>query len=463
MKPNYLLVVLLTIIGLYSACYGQNGQYDVRFKISEFSCHQAQLFVDIEVRAESSTSTFSISDQNYRFSFNPLALSNPTIFNELTFSGLVQTTSPPSTSFYSSHTLVGSLGSVVSYNVEMQGGDGYPLNAIDYVPVGRIRFDILDANACLDLYMHTKQISDFPPTLISEVSNNVPYTVDEGSYGHYMHCLLNPCDNDPPVARDDYFSTVQDSAISYNIVANDYDYFGNLDYASLRLLSTPSASEGMASIDTASGTLLFAPGPSFVGSVPPFYYEVCDGGTTIPSTVGYHNTSLPSLPVPADSIYFLEGSKCAIAAIYITVTAPVMDPDLSPVITVIPANLQGVSTLGVAVNINELEGHATSSAVFVRIPKDPRLLFIWDPSLTFVAFNSVDNANWQYSSTPNFHQFLYAGIVSGFSVRSFGFVATYDPQNTQGQTTITATIVPFSGGEKLLSNNVDSEIIIYFD
>lgn len=462
MKPVYLLFLLLVTFG-HMTCFAQYGQYDIRFKINDFSCSQDKLFIDIEVRAELPATTFFISDQNYRFSFNPLAIDNPYIVQELTLSGMVSTASPPSVSLYSPHTLVGSIDSIVSYNVEMQAGDGYPLDDVDYVKVGRIGFDLIDPNACLDLYMHTKAQQDFPNTLVSEVYNGSSYGTKEGSYGHYLHCMLSPCMNNPPNAADDYFTTIRDSAMTYGIALNDTDNFGNLDYGSLRLISIPTTSEGWVSVDTTTGQLTFTPDQGFVGSVTPFQYEICDEGTSVPSTIGYHNPSDQSLPIPNDTIFQLSGPLCDTATVYISVEPPIEDPDLAPVVTVIPANIQGLSTVGVAISISELAGFPTNGTVIVRIPKDPRLVFAWDPTLTFVAFNSVDNADWTYSATSVFHQFLYINPLPAFDYTAFGFVATYDPQNTDGQTTLTATIVPFTGGDTKPNNNADSEIIIYFD
>lgn len=53
-------------------------------------------------------------------------------------------------------------------------------------------------------------------------------------------------------------------------------------------------------------------------------------------------------------------------------------------------------------------------------------------------------------------------MIDGGSTSAFGFEAVYDPQATDGQTTVTATIIPFSGGECSILNNTDSERLVYF-
>ncbi len=142
--------------------------------------------------------------------------------------------------------------------------------------------------------------------------------------------------------------------------------------------------------------------------------------------------------------------------------------DLTPVSTIAPGNISGVSTVGYAVQITELNGLETDgSAIKVRIPSDPRLVFTWDPNLTNVAFTTVNNSDWLYQGNNNvFHVFQYIGnhgVLNGNDITAFGYEAVYDPQATNGQTTITATLVPFSGGECNLFNNSDSERLVYFD
>jgi len=142
------------------------------------------------------------------------------------------------------------------------------------------------------------------------------------------------------------------------------------------------------------------------------------------------------------------------------------DPDLTPIITIIPGNISGISTVGVAVEVTELLGNPTDgSSVVVRVPSDPRLTFTWDPTLMNVGFTAVQNSMWSYNGVINglFHEFEHNGIIPGSSTLAFGFISSYDPQGTDGQTTITTTVFPFSGGESNAGNNSDSERLVYFN
>ncbi len=142
-------------------------------------------------------------------------------------------------------------------------------------------------------------------------------------------------------------------------------------------------------------------------------------------------------------------------------------PDLTPITTILPGNIAGGSVVNVAVELTELNGFDTDgSGILVRMPSDPRLAFVWDPFLTSIALIPVNNSDWNYLGDNGVvHTFQYVGngtVIAGSSTTAFGFTSIYDPQNTDGQTTITASLVPFSGGECFVLNNSDSERLVYF-
>lgn len=147
------------------------------------------------------------------------------------------------------------------------------------------------------------------------------------------------------------------------------------------------------------------------------------------------------------------------------VCQPPACPDLTPVVTVVPTNLSGVSSVGLAVELFQLaENKTDGSVISVRIPVDPRFTFTWDPGLSNVGFTPVNNADWVYTGSNSlFHTFGYAGILGPNHKSAFGVIGSYDPQNTEGSTTVTVTVVPGGGNECEFTNNSDSEIITYFD
>ncbi len=146
-----------------------------------------------------------------------------------------------------------------------------------------------------------------------------------------------------------------------------------------------------------------------------------------------------------------------------TTPHPLPPGDLAPVLKVVPSTLQGVSNLNVIVKVSEVAQRDTDgSMITVRVPIDPRMTFTWDPTLSNIGFDMVDNNQWTYSSTALFHSFQSNSVIASGETLTFGYVASYDPQNTSGQSTITMTIVPGSGGETQYTNNNDAELVTYF-
>lgn len=138
--------------------------------------------------------------------------------------------------------------------------------------------------------------------------------------------------------------------------------------------------------------------------------------------------------------------------------------DLAIVVKIIPSVVQGATSVGVVVNLSELNGRNTDgSTITVQIVKDPRFTFTFNPALTTIGFSSIDNSNWTYTSGAIFHEFTTNDVIQGLQTFSFGYIGTYDPQGTSGQTSITATLTANSGGDTKPGNNSDSEIMAYFD
>ncbi|MEO1437963.1 MAG: hypothetical protein AAFV80_20645, partial [Bacteroidota bacterium] len=134
MQRIVLLAAWLSVCCL--SLYAQSGQYDVRFVTETVECESDFVFIGLEIKASDAQQLFNLAHLNVRFNFNDQAVANPIIADEGDLSGLATTTSPQSFTFYQPHTLTGSAGNLVSYNVYMGGGTGYPLNTTDWVRIG---------------------------------------------------------------------------------------------------------------------------------------------------------------------------------------------------------------------------------------------------------------------------------------------------------------------------------------
>lgn len=162
-KSKHSFSLLLLLLSAFTM--QAQAEYDVRFGNQDINCETEQMLVDVEVKAANGDPGFFMSEQNYRFSYNRDALSNPAIITEQ-LTGF--TPGGPGTlgfTLYSPHNLIGSLDTVVSYNVELQGGDGTFLTSDTWILIGQLGFDILNPNACFDLTWHE---TVFPPTFVGE-------------------------------------------------------------------------------------------------------------------------------------------------------------------------------------------------------------------------------------------------------------------------------------------------------
>jgi len=189
---RFLLPLLLCAFFNVNAQVGQN---DVQFVYNGVNCvsNPTMAMFLVQVKSSSPGTEFYMSEQNYRFSFNRDDLANPVIVSEETISGFIPGgPGPLGFTLYSPHNLVGSLDTVVSYNVELAGGDGVFLTPEEWVDVGVIGFDMLNDPACAELVWHPQSV--FPPTFIGEVYTD-PVTgtlmrrnTDENFYGNLSMC-----------------------------------------------------------------------------------------------------------------------------------------------------------------------------------------------------------------------------------------------------------------------------------
>lgn len=195
------LIVALCVVGF------SQGQFDVRFNLNTLDCDGQQLMLDIDVRASDAASTFTIAEQNYRFSYNRAALSpnGSSINSEGQLSSFILDNGVL-TALYSPHNLEGSLDTIVSYNIELAGGDGV-LALEEWINVGTLAFDVADIDECLDLTWHNRSL--FPPTFVSTFTGGTRVPVNEGAYINDLtfSCFSDICAEPLPVELTSFDAT----------------------------------------------------------------------------------------------------------------------------------------------------------------------------------------------------------------------------------------------------------------
>jgi hypothetical protein len=106
------------------------------------------------------------------------------------------------------------------------------------------------------------------------VDNNSNPSENDGRLYELTLPGINP--QSPPTAADDSATTIQDTAVSIDVAANDTDPNGNLDPPSANTVCpTCSLPASGALTNNGDGTFNYAPDPGFFGS-DDFVYEICD-------------------------------------------------------------------------------------------------------------------------------------------------------------------------------------------
>ena len=127
--------------------------------------------------------------------------------------------------------------------------------------------------------------------------------------------------NDAPIALNDSKSTVEDTAVSGNVLNNDVDIDGNTLTAAL---ATGPASGGTVSV-AGNGAYTYTPGSNFVGT-DTFTYTVSDGTLTDTATVTITVTAVNDAPVAGNDF----ATTAADTAVTIAVLGNDTDIENSP-------------------------------------------------------------------------------------------------------------------------------------
>ena len=162
--------------------------YQLTFSVAEVDCQNQTISVDFAVQADNANSGFKIADQNYRMSFDK-AIANPVILQELGLSGVNPLTTNQS-AVYNPHSLLGSMDTMISYNIALQTNIGFPVNTTP-IPVGRLGFDIIDDSGCFDIKWHTQNIN--PSTIIIEEINGTLIPINSANFTDITICFDEYC------------------------------------------------------------------------------------------------------------------------------------------------------------------------------------------------------------------------------------------------------------------------------
>lgn len=263
---------LLTLIttAAVSTVFGQKGSFDVRLSLNSVDCKNGKALVGVQVKASDDAQTFQMGDANYRFEYNAMQLSNPSIVRQENFSS--QATQIDRN--YGLQNLQGSREvanqGIVSLNTFYTGSNaGAKLVPNTWLPVSTLNFDIVDFRTPISLKWHDNRtfpisgmnqvkITDADPSSFEYELSEVPYA------GQFLSLTINPAaacpSKSPAVAVTAIKTKVNQSIESYFPI---YD----LDENDVHTAKLISVSNGTAnpSVTGKQLKLYYVPGKDFIG------------------------------------------------------------------------------------------------------------------------------------------------------------------------------------------------------
>ena len=339
------LLFIAFVLGSFSitTSTAQNGRYDVRFIVKNFSCDSSKVTIAAQVKAHSIADTFNMGDANYRFEYDPRIIRTPKILSQEHFSNL-----PPSSNFnYNTQNLngssVGLTRGIVSLNTFYTG-----LNAsatrVDtaWTTISLLGFDIVSRTECFSITWHDEQI--FPNTSMNEVEllpngeYNL-YVVAGGTFTNLQACYQANCNTgvSPTITTITPIVTKQDSTVTVCMPITDPDAGSSFTATVCGIAKHGTATP---SVNGSQLCVQYAPATLFAGA-DSVCITVCDNtnkciNITIPITVNLR----PSPPTVAPiSITTKQDST-------VTVCTTITDPDAGSVFTASLCNtpLNGTAT-----------------------------------------------------------------------------------------------------------------------
>lgn len=299
---------------------------------------------------------------------------------------------------------------------------------------------------CLIIVATQTQAQLLEPFLSSPQLNPAPMTSAVAGGTGQIEFKLNQVDADiPNTAGDPIYINVQMQNISPN--------------GGPAAVSGTAASLFSWSYDAVSNTLAgeqIAPisGNLFAGSI---VVDINIDNDTDEATIlnGYTATLVPSGSIAAtnDALNDVVSSYSWAGS------------DIAKSVTFLPTIINGVdSDLYIQCRIQEQNNVPTEGPITVILPRDARLSFSYDPTMTSDPLGPVNNTDWTYDGTnTSFHIWTNNSSIAADGISLFSILGvSYDPQATSGTVAYTFSILSGSGSENDFSNNIDVETLSYF-
>ena len=127
--------------------------------------------------------------------------------------------------------------------------------------------------------------------------------------------------------------------------------------------------------------------------------------------------------------------------------------------------LGGPTNVNLIVDVVETNSSATAGLITVQLRNSGHWSFSsFDDTETLMNGYSLNNVNWGYAGlTGMFYTFTSSVVIPAGDISRFGFSGDWDIGTLQGrgQDTFTVQIVGGSGGEIVVTNNLDAAQMLF--
>ena len=155
---------------LVAPAMAQHGVFDVRLKLNRADCSSQKLLVDVEIKAQSESTSFLMGNANFRFLYDAQLIRQPVLLEQYNFSS----TGKAADQNYNPQTITGSSErmsrGIVSLNIIYSGSSqGATPVSTKWTPVATIQFDLVNLQATAGTAIVWNDDKTFPVTGLNEV------------------------------------------------------------------------------------------------------------------------------------------------------------------------------------------------------------------------------------------------------------------------------------------------------
>lgn len=172
-----------------------NSAVEVKAELSNTICslNNSVVYIDLFIKkADNISGNLKLKNQNYRLKYDASTLDFGSFF--INSEGPISsfgTNTDGSFYLFAGHTLTGTTEDILSYNIDLQGGEGIHLTE-DWILIGTVGATLKTNSECFSSILLTD--SDFPPTTLIYAIDGGNIVIDKDPVTYDVNdCVINHC------------------------------------------------------------------------------------------------------------------------------------------------------------------------------------------------------------------------------------------------------------------------------